>query len=258
MSIASAIAKKFGSSLAKKTSRGAEKEALKKEFKKQGMSETEATNKANYEVKKETGKDVVLRKTEVKQDRDTGKFKSASSKGGTKTLSLEAVDTTTGKRVSMKRPTDETSTVRSVAERQKLRVAGEKMYEAGLKDAAKTRAKKAAAVGVGIGTVGAGTAGSNKDEKIVNVDMKNKDERINPKDYPTYQKKTESATAFRDAFKKAKSAGKNTFSFEGRTYKVEDGPAQKMMGGGYATKKYNRGGYSNCGASMKPTQKAKK
>jgi hypothetical protein len=258
MSIASAIAKKFGSSLAKKTSRGAEKEALKKEFKKQGMSETEATNKAHLEVRKAEDKDTAMRKTEVKQDSKDSKFISAGTKGGNKTLALEKRDLKTGQMMSIKSDTDKTSPTRSTEKRQRIRTVSEKMYEAGLKDAAKTRAKKAAAVGVGIGAVGASTAGSNKDEKIVNVGMKNKDERINPKDYPTYQKKTESATAFRDAFKKAKTAGKDTFSFEGRTYKVEDGPTQKMMGGGYATKKYNRGGYSNCGASMKPTQKAKK
>jgi hypothetical protein len=75
------------------------------------------------------------------------------------------------------------------------------------------------------------------------VEGEGKDQRINPKDYPTYQKKTESAGAFRDAFKKAKDDDKKTFSFEGRTYKVEDGPKQ-MMKGGYGTKKMMGGGYS--------------
>ena len=36
-------------------------------------------------------------------------------------------------------------------------------------------------------------------------------------------------------------------------------PAKKMMGGGMAKPKmYNKGGMANCGASMKPAQKAKK
>jgi hypothetical protein len=258
MGIVNVIAKKFGSNLAKKTARGAEKEALKKEFKEQGISEIEATNKAHLEVRKAEGKDTAMRKTEVKQNSKNSKFISEDTEGGNKTLALEKRNVKTGQMVSIKSDTDKTSPTRSTEKRQRIRTVSEKMYEAGLKDAAMTRAKKAAAVGVGIGAVGASTAGSNKDEKIVNVDMKNKDERINPKDYPTYQKKTESATAFRDAFKKAKAAGKDTFSFEGRSYKVKDGDSQKMMSGGYATKKYNKGGYANCGASMKPQQKAKK
>lgn len=234
MGIVSAIAKKFGSSLAKKTSRGAEKEALKKEFKRQGMSETEATNKAHLEVRKAEEKNTAMRKTEVKQDSKDSKFISAGTKGGNKTLAVEKRNLNTGQMMSIKKDTDKTSPTRSTEARQRIRNVSEKMYEAGLKDAAKTRAKKAAVVGYGIGAVGAGISDINRDER------------------------TESATAFRDAFKKAKSAGKDTFSFEGRTYKVEDGPAQKMMGGGYATKKFNKGGYSNCGASMKPQQKAKK
>ena len=75
------------------------------------------------------------------------------------------------------------------------------------------------------------------------VEGEGNDQRINPKDFPTYQKKTESAGAFREAFKKAKDGDKKTFPFVGRTYKVEDGPKQ-MMKGGYGTKKMMGGGYS--------------
>jgi hypothetical protein len=244
MSLIGTLAKKFGSSLAKKTSRGEAKEALKAKFKKDGLSDTEATNKANLEIRKAEGKETALRKTETKQDRDTGRFKGAGEKGGTKTLSLEATDTKSGQRVSMKRPTDKASTVRATAERQKLRSAGEKLYEAGLKDAAKTRAKKAGAVAGAAGAASAAMrSGGNEESKTTKAaptkstaTAGSKDQRVNPKDFPTYRKSTDSAKAFRDAFKKAKDDDKKTFSFEGRTYKVEDGPSQKMMKGGYAMK----------------------
>ena len=236
MGLGKVLAKAFGSSLAKKTTRGEAKEALKARYKRQGMSDTEATNKANLEVRKAEGKETALRKTETKQDRDSGKFKSAGEKGGTKTLSLEATDTKSGRRVSMKRPSDKSSTVRATAERQKLRSAGEKMYTAGLKDAANTRVKKTAkAAGVGAGIGGASSMGDSENKKTASSGG-TKDQRVNPKDYPTYQKKTKSAATFREEFKKAKDNDKKTFSFEGRTYKVADGPKQKMMGGGYAMK----------------------
>jgi len=242
-----ALAKKFGAGLAKKTSRGEAKEALKARFKREGLTDTEATNKANLEIRKAEGKETALRKTETKQDRNTGKFKSASEKGGTKTLSLEATDTKTGQRVSMKRTTDKASTVRATAERQKLRSAGEKMYEAGLKDAATSRAKKAAGVASATAVAGTVAQRAGSEDKKSSTATKStetksastgsaKDQRVNPKDYPTYQKKTKSAASFREEFKKAKDEGKKTFTFEGRSYKVADGPSQKMMGGGYAMK----------------------
>jgi hypothetical protein len=46
----------------------------------------------------------------------------------------------------MKRESDKGSTVRSVAERQKLREAGEKMFKAGVKEEVKKTAKQAAGV----------------------------------------------------------------------------------------------------------------
>jgi hypothetical protein len=239
MSLFSVLSKKFGSSLAKKTSRGEAKEALKARFKRDGLSDTEATNKANLEIRKAEGKGTALRKTETKQDRDSGRFKGAGEKGGTKTLSLEATDTKSGQRVSIKRPTDKASTVRATAERQKLRSAGEKMYESGLKDAAKTRAKKVAAVAGAAGVASTAIRSGGKDEDKTSTATKSterkstattgsKDQRVNPKDFPTYQRKTESASVFRDAFKKAKDANKKTFTFEGRTYKVADGAQQKV------------------------------
>lgn len=55
----------------------------------------------------------------------------------------------------------------------------------------------------------------------IEVDIIKADERINPADYPTYQKNTDSAKAFRDAFSSARAAGADSFEFEGRTYSTE-------------------------------------
>ena len=73
---------------------------------------------------------------------------------------------------------------------------------------------------------------------------KGNDERVNKKDYPTYSKETKSADTFREEFKKAKEADKDSFSFEGRKYNTE--------------KKLAKGGYVNCGASVPAAQKGKK
>ena len=47
------------------------------------------------------------------------------------------------------------------------------------------------------------------------------DSRTNPKDYPEYQKKTESAATFRKMYAEAKKAGKKTFTYEGRRYTTD-------------------------------------
>lgn len=140
------ISKLVGKAILKDTKRGAAKEALKEEFKDKGMTELQAANKAHREMAKETGKKTAIEKVDVKQDRDTSKFKSADSKGGNKTLAVQARDLDSNKFVSMKRESDEGSTVRSVAERQKLREAGEKMFKAGVKEEVKKTAKQAAGV----------------------------------------------------------------------------------------------------------------
>jgi len=62
-----------------------------------------------------------------------------------------------------------------------------------------------------------------------------KDERVNKEDYPAYRKDTKSAESFREAFKSAKEAGKDSFSFEGRTYNTEE--KTEMAKGGMAKKK---------------------
>lgn len=142
-----ALSKMVSKAILKDTKRGAAKEALKEEFIDKGMTELQATNKAHREMAKESGKKTAIEKVDVKQDRDTSKFKAADSKGGNKTLAVQARDLDSNKFVSMKRESDEGSTVRSVAERQKLREAGEKMFKAGVKEEVKKTAKQAAGVG---------------------------------------------------------------------------------------------------------------
>jgi hypothetical protein len=48
-----------------------------------------------------------------------------------------------------------------------------------------------------------------------------KNGRVNPSDYPIYNKDTKSGKAFRAAFKAAVRARKKTFRFEGRTYNTK-------------------------------------
>lgn len=156
------LSKAVAKTITKGTERGAAKVALKERFQEAGMSEMQAANKAHREMSKESGKKTAIEKVDVKQDRDTSKFKASDEKGGNKTLAVQARDLDSNKFVSMKRGTDEDSTVRSVAERQKLRSAGEKMYEAGVKEEVKKIAKVAAAttaVGLAAGKeVGEGIA----------------------------------------------------------------------------------------------------
>jgi len=141
-----ALSKLVGKAILKDTKRGATKEALKKEFIDKGKTEAQAYNLAHREMAKEAGKKSAIEKVDVKQDRDTSKFVPAGAKGGNKTLALQSRDTASGDFVSMKRESDKGSTVRSVAERQKLREAGEKMFKAGVKEEVKKTAKQAAGV----------------------------------------------------------------------------------------------------------------
>lgn len=267
MGIVSQAVKAYSKAKASKTARGAEKTRLKEEYERQGRSETAAANKANYDVRKGEGKSFAIEKADVKQDRDTSKFKSGRESGGNKTLAVQARDTgvgggRAGQMIGMKRPSDEGSTVRSVAERQKLRSAGERMYESGLTAAAKKDLKRAGAVvagGAAAASVSSMGSSKGEDKKAATETKASKeDTRVNPKDYPTYQKKTESASEFRKAYTKAKEAGKDTFTFEGRKYNTEDGmKGMKMMGGGMPTKKYAYGGMSvaNKGAAGMGTKK---
>ena len=73
---------------------------------------------------------------------------------------------------------------------------------------------------------------------------KGNDERVNKKDYPTYEKDTKSAETFRKEFKDAKESGTDSFKFEGREYNTK------------SDREYAKGGMvvANCGASMKPQQ----
>jgi hypothetical protein len=75
--------------------------------------------------------------------------------------------------------------------------------------------RKGAATGAGLTALGS-MAKKNSEEK-----PKATGGRTNPKDFPTYDKKTESGAAFRRAFKEANAKGQKTFSFEGRRYSTD-------------------------------------
>jgi len=75
--------------------------------------------------------------------------------------------------------------------------------------------------GLGAGTLlgGAGTLAVMSDSE---------EERINPEDYPTYKKDSDSGKAFREAQRKAKKEKAEFFEFEGREYNVREA---KNVGG---------------------------
>ena len=96
---------------------------------------------------------------------------------------------------------------------------GESVVKKALKDSAKR--KVTAAVGGG-GTTALllSTRTSSAPEKDKSKKSKNVDQRVNPKDYPKYGKKTLSAKAFRKKYNEAKANKQKTFRFEGRVYIV--------------------------------------
>jgi len=96
---------------------------------------------------------------------------------------------------------------------------GERVVGKAIKAAVGSRVRTAAGVAGGTaGAVGLKTAGA-PGKKDKDKD-KNKDARINPKDYPTYGKKTLSAKAFRKKYNEAKANKQKTLRFEGRVYIV--------------------------------------
>jgi hypothetical protein len=284
------LGKAFASNVAQQSGRGRVKEALKREVKEEGISDKkareiakqegitveearmrrgvtdeEAKNKAHFLMRQAEGKETAVRTTGVKQDRDTSGFKKEASHGGNKTLAIQNVDTKTGRTVSTKTDTDKNSTLRATERRQARRAAGEAMYEAGLKEAAKTRAKEAVA-GLGIASAGYATVKAlSKDEEEQDKrsterrdtgsenkrgDSGPRDERVNKEDYPTYRKDTKSAESFREAFKSAKDEGKDSFSWEGRKYSTEEASGMAKGGMVKAKKKvvkpkpFSVGGYA--------------
>ena len=85
------------------------------------------------------------------------------------------------------------------------------------------------------GLVDAAITRQQKEQGTQDEGRASKDERVNKEDYPAYRKDTKSAESFREAFKNAKEAGKDSFSFEGRTYNTEE--KTEMAKGGMAKKK---------------------
>ena len=75
--------------------------------------------------------------------------------------------------------------------------------------------RKGAAVGAGLTALGSVAKKKSEDKP------KATGGRTNPKDFPTYGKKTKSGAAFRKAFKEANAKGQKTFTFEGRRYSTD-------------------------------------
>ena len=76
----------------------------------------------------------------------------------------------------------------------------------------------------------------------IDAEIKETDERINPEDFPTYQKDTNSAAAFQNAFGDARKARADTFEFEGRTYLADLPVTKKAKGGTMKRDAYQEGG----------------
>ena len=76
----------------------------------------------------------------------------------------------------------------------------------------------------------------------IDAEIKETDERINPEDFPTYQKDTDSAAAFQNAFGEAREARADTFEFEGRTYLADLPVTKKAEGGTMKRDAYQEGG----------------
>lgn len=115
------------------------------------------------------------------------------------------------------------------------------------KAAVRAGSRQATRAGYTAGVAGAGAAainaGKDKEKKApakattnkaaAKPDLKkDKDERANKRDFPTYKKGSDSATSFNNAFKQARDAGKATFTFEGRTYNTK----KEMAMGGSVTR----------------------
>lgn len=88
------------------------------------------------------------------------------------------------------------------------------------------------------GLVDAAITRQQKEQGAQDEGRASKDERVNKEDYPAYRKDTKSAESFREAFKSAKEAGKDSFSFEGRTYNTEE--KTEMAKGGMVKAKKKR------------------
>ena len=85
--------------------------------------------------------------------------------------------------------------------------------------------RKALAAGAA-GGFAAGKAGSNGNGTQAKPKPKAKPQprggRVNPSDYPTYKRSSESAKSFRAAQRAAKSKGNKTFTWEGRRYNTAE------------------------------------
>ena len=93
--------------------------------------------------------------------------------------------------------------------------------------AARDTARKSFAAGAA-GSYAVGKLGSNGSETKAKPRPKSKAKaqprggRVNPSDYPTYKRSSESAKSFRAAQRAAKAKGNKTFTWEGRRYNTTE------------------------------------
>tara|TARA_R110000796_G_scaffold193668_1_gene310132 strand:+ start:228 stop:956 length:729 start_codon:yes stop_codon:yes gene_type:complete len=224
-------AKYYAKKLATKTPRGAAKADIKKAAIKDGKTPTQADNIANYAMRKEDGLPTALRKTTTNQSKGNSSFVKKDSPNSMNSLALENKSTTTGRAVSMKKPSDATSTMRSSSSRQSRLTGGENKVSDAIKKEAMKDVKKAGIAGAVV-TAAVAAPKSNGDKKGATAQGRRggvapsspmpTGGRVNKEDYPTYKKGTESAAAFRKQFKDAKDSGKKTFTYEGRKYNTQD------------------------------------
>ena len=171
--------------------------------------EKDATSFARREADKGQGKKATLEKVNVSQGKDKKLERKGSSKGQTELPALRKRDLKTGRMSKINK--DSTANLRRQKSASRLA-----MGEASVKKAL-TEVKKTTAT---VGTIGGVTTATRLSQAEKPKGTRGADQRVNPKDYPKYGKKTLSAKAFRQKYDAAKANKQKTFRFEGRVYIV--------------------------------------
>ena len=221
----SALAKLVTRVLLKSTGRRKIQADLKKGFKTEKKDqpkykknkeqlEKDATSFARREADKAQGKKATLERVNVSQGRDKKLERKGSSKGQTELPALRTRDLKTGK--ISKTNKDSTANLRRQKSASRLAM-GETSVKKALTESAKRKIRKTTAT---VGTIGGVTTATRLSQAEKPKGTRGADQRVNPKDYPKYGKKTLSAKAFRQKYDAAKANKQKTFRFEGRLYIV--------------------------------------
>ena len=181
--------------------------------------EKDATAFARREADKLQGKTETVERVNVAQARNRKFQAKGDTKGQTDLPALRRRSLETGRITKSNK--ESTANLRRQKSQSRLRM-GEKAFETAVKKAVVDKTKRPAGA-VATGVVATKAVSTQEDKRPVTVRVNGKEKRINPADYPIYKKGTKSAKAFREAYNKAKNARppKKTFTFEGRSYRVE-------------------------------------